>query len=315
MSDESKKTPIPLPPDPRRRQEPLPWCHPKSCDEDPDAPDKVAAIMNSPSYIPADRDLDFLQRDDLRGIRLQLDFLKPELLLREHGIQHTIVVFGSTRIVEPVAAQRKVEQLREAVADNPGDQGLKTKLAIAERIEEKSRYYNVAREFGRLVADAAGGASDPGLVVMTGGGPGIMEAANRGAHDAGAKTIGLNIKLPHEQYPNPYITPELCFHFHYFALRKMHFLLRAKALVALPGGFGTFDELFETLTLIQTRKIEPVPVVLIGEQYWRRVLDIDYMVEEGVIDIEDRELFWYAETAREAWDGIECWHRNNGTPL
>ena len=150
---------------------------------------------------------------------------------------------------------------------------------------------------------------------MTGGGPGIMEAANRGAYDAGLKTVGLNISLPHEQYPNPYITPELCFHFHYFALRKMHFLLRARALVALPGGFGTFDELFETLTLIQTRKIKPVPVVLIGKKYWKQVLDIDFMVDEGVIDPEDRELFWYAETAQEAWEGIINWHRNNKTPL
>jgi len=217
--------------------------------------------------------------------------------------------------VEPAAARQKVASLEAALARHPGDTALSGRLSIARRIEDKSRYYNVARDFGHLVAAACGGASDPRLVVMTGGGPGIMEAANRGAHDAGAKTVGLNISLPHEQYPNPYITPELCFHFHYFALRKMHFLLRARALVALPGGFGTFDELFETLTLIQTRKIRPVPVVLIGEDYWRRVLDIDFMVEEGVIDAEDRELFWYAETAREAWDGIEAWHEDNGTPL
>jgi uncharacterized protein (TIGR00730 family) len=152
-------------------------------------------------------------------------------------------------------------------------------------------------------------------MVMTGGGPGMMEAANRGAFDVGAQSIGLNITLPHEQYPNPYITPELCFRFHYFALRKLHFLLRARALVAFPGGYGTFDELFETLTLIQTRSIRPVPVVLVGERYWRKAFDVDFMVDEGVIDAEDRELFWYAETAEEIWQGILQWHEANGTPF
>jgi uncharacterized protein (TIGR00730 family) len=150
---------------------------------------------------------------------------------------------------------------------------------------------------------------------MTGGGPGLMEAANRGAHDVGAKSIGLNISLPHEQYPNPYVTPDLCFQFHYFALRKLHFLLRAKALVAFPGGYGTFDELFETLMLVQTRKIDPVPVVLVGEAYWRRAFDLEFLVDEGVIDVEDGELLWFAETAREIWDGILHWHERNGTPL
>ncbi len=150
---------------------------------------------------------------------------------------------------------------------------------------------------------------------MTGGGPGIMEAANRGAYDAGTKSIGLNISLPHEQYPNPYITPDLCFRFHYFALRKLHFLMRARALVAFPGGYGTFDELFETLTLVQTRKIKPVPVVLVGEHYWRQAINIDFLVEEGVIDPEDRELFWYAETAQEIWDGILHWYDAFGEPL
>jgi uncharacterized protein (TIGR00730 family) len=173
----------------------------------------------------------------------------------------------------------------------------------------------VARRFGRLVAQSGAGPRDSRLVVMTGGGPGIMEAANRGAFDAGAATIGLNITLPHEQFPNPYITPDLCFRFHYFAVRKLHFLLRAKALVVFPGGYGTLDELFETLTLVQTRKIQPVPVVLVGEAYWRRVFDVDFLVEEGTIDPEDRELFWFAETAEEIWEGILDWYERAGRPL
>ncbi|HFD79182.1 MAG TPA: TIGR00730 family Rossman fold protein [Gammaproteobacteria bacterium] len=275
----------------------------------------VERILRSPSYIQADQDIDFLNRDDTRGVRLQLDYSKAELLLQQHGIEKTIVVFGSTRIVEPATAEAKVNQLREALAATPEDAEIQRRLFIAERILAKSHYYEVAREFGRLVAESGGGPKDSRLVVMTGGGPGMMEAANRGAHDAGAKTIGLNINLPHEQYPNPYITPELCFRFHYFALRKMHFMLRARALVAFPGGFGTFDELFETLTLVQTRKIHPVPVVLVGEHYWRKAFDIDYLVEEGVIDLEDRELFWYAETAEDIWEGIQCWYENNGESL
>jgi hypothetical protein len=152
-------------------------------------------------------------------------------------------------------------------------------------------------------------------VIVTGGGPGIMEAANRGAFDAKALTVGLNITLPHEQYPNSYITPELCFQFHYFAIRKLHFLLRARAMVAFPGGFGTLDELFETLTLMQTRKIKPMPIILVGESFWRKAVNIDFLVEEGVIDPEDKDLFWYAETAEEVWGGIVEWYRKKGEPL
>jgi hypothetical protein len=189
------------------------------------------------------------------------------------------------------------------------------RLEIAQRLLAKSHYYDVAREFGRLVGNSGPGSQRHDLVIMTGGGPGIMEAANRGAYDVGAKSIGLNIRLPREQYPNPYITPELCLRFHYFALRKLHFLLRAKALVAFPGGYGTLDEMFETLTLVQTRTIKPVPVVLVGERYWRQAFNVDFLVDEGVIDPEDRELFWFAETAQEIWDGIQHWHRVNGGSL
>lgn len=251
----------------------------------------------------------------MRGPRLQIDYLKAELLLEAQGIEHTIVVFGSTRIREPQAARSRAEALRASLAADSGNGELARRLAVAERILAKSRYYEVAREFGRLVSAESSARFGGRTVVMTGGGPGIMEAANRGAHDAGARSLGLNITLPHEQYPNPYVTPGLCFQFHYFSMRKLHFLLRARALVAFPGGFGTLDELFEVLTLVQTRKIRPVPVILVGEDYWRRVFNPDFLVDEGVIDPEDRELFWYAETAQEILDDILHWHALSGGPL
>jgi uncharacterized protein (TIGR00730 family) len=297
------------------RERPLPEQQPKSASEDANAPQRVLEILNSPSYRVADQDPDFLGLDDTRGLRLHVDYLKPELLLREHGIRHTIVVFGGTRIHEPVAAVRDVEACRAALAADPHNAQLARQLAVAERRAGKAHYYDVAREFGALVGRSGNGPQDCRVVVMTGGGPGIMEAANRGAFDVGAKSVGLNITLPREQFPNPYITPQLCFRFHYFALRKLHFLQRARALVAFPGGYGTLDELFETLTLVQTRKIRPVPVVLVGESYWRRAIDIDFLVDEGVIDPEDRELFWYAETADDIWDGIQRWHMENGSGL
>ncbi len=315
MSKASHKSDIPPPAHAEHRREPLPWQAPKSSKEDPECPGKLQAILASPSYVPAVEDVDFLDGDDARGVRLQLDYLKPDRLLKQHGVRHTIVVFGSTRIVEPATAQKKVARLREALLEKPDDKELQRRLFVAERILAKGHYYDVARQFSRLVANAGGGPTDSRLVVMTGGGPGMMEAANRGSSDAGGKTIGLNITLPHEQYPNPYVTPELCFQFHYFSLRKMHFVLRARALVAFPGGFGTFDELFETLTLIQTRKIKPIPVVLVGESYWRKAFDIDFLVEEGVIDVEDRDLFWFAETAEEVWAGLQDWYQRNGEKL
>ena len=297
------------------RQRPLPEQHPKPAAEDPAAPQRVETILASPSYRIADQDPDFLSLDDTRGLRLHVDYLKPELLLREHGIRHSIVVFGGTRIHEPATAARELDACRAALAGDPANAELARALAVAERRAAKAHYYDVAREFGTLVGRSGRGPQDCRVVVMTGGGPGIMEAANRGAFDVGAKSVGLNITLPREQFPNPYITPELCFRFHYFALRKLHFLQRARALVAFPGGYGTLDELFETLTLIQTRKIAPVPVVLVGEDYWRRTVDFDFLVDEGVIDPEDRDLFWYAETAAEIWDGIQRWHEANGGSL
>jgi uncharacterized protein (TIGR00730 family) len=314
-NDPAGADPVPAPAHPHVRREPLPWQRPKPVEEDPDAPARVRTILDSPTYRQADRDVAFLDQDETRGVRLQLDYAKAELLLRQHGVQRTVVVFGSTRIHEPTAAQRRVEALRGALAAAPDDPLLTRRLAVAQRVLGKSRYYDMAREFGRLVGLAGEGPGDPRVMLVTGGGPGMMEAANRGAFDVGAKSIGMNITLPHEQYPNPYITPDLCFRFHYFALRKLHFVMRACALVAFPGGYGTFDELFETLTLIQTRKISPVPVVLVGEEYWRRAFDVDFLVDEGVIDAEDSELFWYAENAEEAWQGILRWHEAAGQPL
>jgi uncharacterized protein (TIGR00730 family) len=297
------------------RQEPLPWEEPKSQEDDPSAPARVRALLSSPTYRQADSDPDFLHSDDTRGVRLQIDYLKPELGLRERRVEHTIVVFGSTRIREPAAAERVLRSLRAQLAAAPGDIDIERRVAVAERLVAKSHYYEVARDLGRLVGSCSGASNDCRILLMTGGGPGLMEAANRGAFDVSAPSIGLNIALPHEQFPNPYVSADLCFRFHYFAMRKLHFLLRARALVAFPGGFGTFDEIFETLTLVQSRTIDPVPVVLVGEQYWRRAFDIDFLVAEGVIEPEDRELFWYAESAEQIWHSILDWHERNGTPL
>jgi uncharacterized protein (TIGR00730 family) len=302
-------------PCPEERSKPLPGQQPKSAEDDPNASDVVRRILASPSYRQADEDLDFLHGPQTRGLRLQLEYLKAETLLQEHRVAHTIVVFGGTRILEPGAAHRAVGELERLAAADPGNDAVRQRLAVARRVLDKSRYYEMAREFGRIVGRADLGASGDRLVVMTGGGPGIMEAANRGASEAGARSVGLNITLPHEQYPNPYITPELSLRFHYFALRKFHFVMRARALVAFPGGFGTMDELFEILALSQTRKMVPVPVILVGESYWRKVFDADFLVEEGVIDPEDRQLFWYAETAEDIWQGILRWYEQKGEPL
>lgn len=268
-----------------------------------------------PSYVPAIEDVEFLQGDDARGVRLQLDYLKPEKIMQAQGVEHTIVVFGGTRISNAEQAAADIQALQRKLAESPDDISLQARLAVAERVAAKSHYYDVAREFSSLVAQCGGGTCDCSLVIMTGGGPGIMEAANRGATEIGASTIGLNITLPREQAPNPYLTPELCFQFNYFAIRKMHFMLRAKALIAFPGGYGTLDELFETLTLIQTRKIEPLPVVLVGESFWRQAMNVDFLVDEGVIDPADRDLFWYAETADEIWSGLNDWYERAGGTL
>jgi len=273
------------------------------------------SILESPTRRRADRDPEFLARDELRAIRLQLEFLKPELALAEAGIRSTIVVFGSTRFSEREAAAREVEQARAALATAPDDAERRRALAVAERVLANSRFYDVAREFGRIVGREGCDERGCRVLVVTGGGPGLMEAANRGAHEVGADTIGLNIELPREQAPNPYLSPHLSFQFRYFALRKLHFMLRAKALVAFPGGYGTLDELFETLCLIQTGKREPLPVVLVGESYWRRAFDPEFLVAEGAISTEDRQLFRFAESAQQVWDHIRGWYRREGRSL
>jgi uncharacterized protein (TIGR00730 family) len=304
------KPKIPLPPHPRERREPLPTAsNPARVNRDAEA--RVKVILESPNYRIASEDPDFLASDAARGLRLQMDYLKPELALRAHGVERTVVVFGSARICEPAEAHRRVDALRAAAAREPENAESARRLAVAERVVDNSRYYDMAREFGRIVGESNRMNADGQTLIVTGGGPGLMEAANRGASDVKAKTIGLSISLPDEQFPNPYVSPELCFDFHYFAMRKLHFLQRAMALVAFPGGFGTLDELFEVLTLTQTRKVKPMPIVLVGERFWRRAVNMDFLVEEGVIDAEDRDLFWYAETPEEIWDSIETWERTN----
>jgi uncharacterized protein (TIGR00730 family) len=306
---------IPEPPHPRERRKPLPNQAPLIPPGDESAKEALEHIVASPSYRQADADLDFLQEPETRGVRLELEYLKCETLLAEHRIAHTIVVFGGTRLIAKADAERNLAAATQALSADPENAGLIARHHVAERLVEKCRYYDMAREFGRIVGRCGDRARHGRIVIMTGGGPGIMEAANRGALEVGARSVGLNITLPHEQFPNPYITPELCFRFHYFALRKLHFALRARALVVFPGGYGTMDELFELLTLSQTRKMPPVPIVLACETYWRKLFNPEFLVEEGMIDPEDAELFWYADSAEAIWRGILAWYEKRGEPL
>ncbi|MBS3912554.1 MAG: TIGR00730 family Rossman fold protein [Hydrogenophaga sp.] len=257
--------------------------------------------LQTDAYRLAFADPEFLLRRETRGIRFQLEMLKPDLAQQDLGIENTIVVFGSARFRETSEAQAQLDQ-----AEASGDAQA---IARAKALLRNAPYYDQAREFARAVArysarcEKAGTLQDR-LFICTGGGPGIMEAANRGAHDEGALNVGLNIALPHEQSANPYISPELSFKFHYFALRKMHFMMRAKALVAFPGGFGTLDELFEVITLVQCKKAKPVPIVLFGTDYWKRLINLDVMVEEGTISVEDLKLFVFLDDPQLAWEHI-----------
>lgn len=270
---------------------------------------ELERILTSPSYQLAERDIAFLQREELRPVRMQLELLKPEMYLRQHGVASTIVVFGSTQIVERSVAEARLDAARRAAADAPSDSELARKVQRAERILAKSHYYDAAREFARLVSSTCQVDGRCDFVIATGGGPGIMEAANRGAFDAGAKSIGLNITLPAEQQPNPYITPELCFQFHYFAMRKMHFILRAKALAVFPGGFGTLDELSDALTLRQTGRMQAIPIILFGRDYWDEVIDFQRLADEGTIDDKHLNLIQYADSPADAWEAITRFHQ------
>lgn len=258
----------------------------------------------SPSYRLAYQDEEFLLRDELRPVRLQLEHLKPELIQQEQNIESTIVVFGGSRIPDPERAKQTFDSIQTEVEKNPTDPALTKKLERARRALNNSKYYDEARKLARLISRDCQCGEKLTHVIATGGGSGIMEAANRGAHDVQAKSIGFNIVLPFEQAPNPFMTPDLSFQFHYFAIRKMHFLLRAKALIVFPGGFGTMDELFETLTLVQTHKIEPIPILLFGKEFWERAVNFNVFVEEGTISSEDLRLFQYVEEAEEVWEII-----------
>ena len=249
------------------------------------------------AYRLAFADPEFMLRRETRGIRFQLEMLKPDLAQQEHGIENTVVVFGSARFRDPEDA---AEQLVRAERSGNAEDVTRAKSLVCNAL-----YYAQAREFTRIVARYSKTcAREDQLFICTGGGPGIMEAANRGAHDEGALTVGLNIALPHEQMANPYVSPELSFKFHYFALRKMHFMMRAKALVAFPGGFGTLDELFEVITLVQCKKAKPVPIVLFGSDYWKRLLNLEVLLEEGTISPEDLKLFEYVDEPEAAWQAI-----------
>ncbi len=272
------------------------------------AQENLQAILSSPSYLPVEYDVQLLQSPELRAVRLQLELLKPELGFSREGVNSTVVVFGGTQVVETPVAQQELERARTALAESPDDPARQRAVQQLERIVAKGHYYDAAREFGRLVSRRCQTNGQRDYVIVTGGGPGIMEAANRGAHDVGAKSIGLNITLPMEQVPNPYITPSLCFQFHYFALRKMHFLMRAKALVVFPGGFGTLDELFNALTLRQTQRMQEIPIILFGREYWSRVIDFQFLANEGVIADAHLDLISYAETPEEAWNIIARFH-------
>lgn len=275
-------------------------------------PDDVAknrqAILNSSSYLMAEVDIEFLGRGEQRPVRMQLELQKAETLLQENDINSTIVVFGGTQIVPTNEAEARLANAKRHLEQNPDDQRSARGVERAKSVLAKSHFYDDAREFGLLVSSTCQTDGKCEFVVATGGGPGIMEAANRGAYEVGAKSIGFNIELPHEQEPNPYITPQLCFQFSYFALRKFHFVLRAAALVVFPGGFGTLDELFNTLTLRQTGRMQEIPIILYSRDYWTRIINFQALADEGVIADEHLDLIYFAETPAEAWSIIAEFH-------
>ena len=302
---------------PARPDEPATPARPKACPILPDTvrgddvalvADNMERILTSPSYLLAQDDPALLTKVEMRGVRMLLELGKPELALQADNIESTVIVFGGTQIVERAAAERRLFEAQRSALASPGDRRLQREVERSQRLLEFTRYYDAAREFARIVSIDNQCEDQRDYVVVTGGGPGIMEAANRGAFDVGCKSIGLNIKLPAEQQPNPFITPELCFQFKYFALRKFHFILRAAAVVLFPGGFGTLDEMFETLTLRQTHRMQPVPIILFGRDYWSKVIDFQHLADTGVIADRHLDLFTYAETPEETWQQILDFH-------
>jgi uncharacterized protein (TIGR00730 family) len=267
--------------------------------------ENMEEILRSTSYSLAQDDPALLTREEMRGVRMLLELGKPEIGLQADNIKSTVIVFGGTQIVDRAAAERRLSEARRA---DSRDRKAARELERSERLLAMSRYYDDARRFARIVSIDNQCEDERDYVVITGGGPGIMEAANRGAFDVGCKSIGLNIKLPAEQQPNPFITPELCFQFKYFALRKFHFILRAAAVVLFPGGFGTLDEMFETLTLRQTHRMQPVPIILYGRDYWSKVIDFQFLADSGVVADHHLDLFTYAETPEDAWQQILEFH-------
>ena len=258
-------------------------------------------LLKSSAYRLAYDDQEFILSDEMRSVRLMLEHSKTELTLNQHDIQNTVVMFGSARTSNPEMAAVRLLEAERLIKQQPNDVAIQRQYRLAKNRFKQSGYYQQAKDLARLITEQSILNNVPKLHIMTGGGPGIMEAANLGAHDAGGNSVGLNIVLPHEQQPNPYITPQLCFRFHYFAMRKMHFLLRAQALVVFPGGFGTLDEFFETLTLLQTKKIQSLPILLFGKEFWQRTFNFDVLVEEGMIEARDLSLFRYVDSPQEAW--------------
>lgn len=276
---------------------------------DKETNERLDAIMNHHSYALAYLDETFIRREDLRPLRLELELLKPQMMMEEAGIESTVVVFGGTQIAPKDEAEVRLAAAEKAIAASPDDEAAKRELFLAQRVMSKSRYYEECREFAKIVTEYNhANAHDGEFIIKTGGGPGIMEAGNRGAYDADGKSMALNITLPFEQTPNSYITPGLCFQFNYFAIRKMHFLLRAKALVCFPGGFGTLDELFTTLTLRQTGRMQKIPIILYSKEYWDGIINFQFLADEGVIQDSHLELFQYAETPEETWQIIKDFH-------
>lgn len=309
----SKKPNKPISPHARKPPEPMDVAPDFSLDaHKPALPPEVEAnrqaIINSPTYRLAERDPEWLRDAAMRPVRMQLELQKTELLLQRAGIKSTVVVFGGTQIVPREEAEQKLAAAQATLKAEPDSHAAKRGVIRAEARLKKSRFYNECREFAKLVSGRCQIDGVCEYVVTTGGGPGVMEAGNRGAFEIGAKSIGLNIELPHEQEPNPYITPDLCFQFHYFAMRKFHFILRAAALVVFPGGYGTLDELFNTLCLRQTGRMQAIPIILYGREYWESVINFQTLADEGVIADEHLDLISYAESPEEAWKIIADFH-------